>query len=77
MVKDYTDDQLWGLKHGGHGYRKVYAAFEDATEHKGQPTVILAKTVKGYGLGPSYEGHNATHQMKKLTLDNLKIFRDG
>ncbi|MDQ1556013.1 MAG: pyruvate dehydrogenase component, partial [Actinomycetota bacterium] len=76
MVKDYTDDQLWGLKRGGHDYRKVYAAFKAATEHKGQPTVILAKTVKGYGLGPSFEGRNATHQMKKLTLDNLKQFRD-
>jgi pyruvate dehydrogenase E1 component len=76
MVKDYTDDQIWGLKRGGHDYRKVYAAFKAASEHKGQPTVILAKTVKGYGLGPSFEGRNATHQMKKLTLDNLKQFRD-
>ena len=76
MVKDYTDDQLWNLKRGGHDYRKVYAAFQAASEHKGQPTVILAKTVKGYGLGPSFEGRNATHQMKKLTLDNLKQFRD-
>lgn len=76
MVKDYTDDQLWNLKRGGHDYRKVYAAFKAASEHKGQPTVILAKTVKGYGLGPSFEGRNATHQMKKLTLDNLKVFRD-
>lgn len=76
MVKDYTDDQLWNLKRGGHDYRKVYAAFKAAAEHKGQPTVILAKTVKGYGLGPSFEGRNATHQMKKLTLDNLKQFRD-
>ena len=77
MVKDYTDEQLWGLKRGGHDYRKVYAAFKAATEHKGQPTVILTKTVKGYGLGPSFEGRNATHQMKKLTLDNLKQFRDA
>jgi pyruvate dehydrogenase E1 component len=76
MVKDYTDDQIWKLKRGGHDYRKVYAAFKAASEHKGQPTVILAKTVKGYGLGPSFEGRNATHQMKKLTLDNLKQFRD-
>lgn len=76
MVEGYTDDQLWNLKRGGHDYRKVYAAFKAATEHKGQPTVILAKTVKGYGLGPSFEGRNATHQMKKLTLDNLKQFRD-
>ncbi len=76
LVKDYTDDQIWGLKRGGHDYRKVYAAFKAASEHTGQPTVILAKTVKGYGLGPSFEGRNATHQMKKLTLDNLKQFRD-
>ncbi|MDO8337055.1 MAG: pyruvate dehydrogenase (acetyl-transferring), homodimeric type [Microcella sp.] len=76
MVADYTDDQIWKLKRGGHDYRKVYAAFKAAQEHKGQPTVILAKTVKGYGLGPSFEGRNATHQMKKLTLDNLKQFRD-
>jgi pyruvate dehydrogenase E1 component len=76
MVKDLSDDQLWGLKRGGHDYRKVYAAFKAATEHTGQPTVILAKTVKGYGLGPSFEGRNATHQMKKLTLENLKQFRD-
>ncbi|MHB1173061.1 MAG: pyruvate dehydrogenase (acetyl-transferring), homodimeric type [Lacisediminihabitans sp.] len=77
LVKDYTDDQVWGLKRGGHDYRKVYAAFKAASEHKGQPTVILAKTVKGYGLGPSFEGRNATHQMKKLTLENLKQFRDA
>jgi pyruvate dehydrogenase E1 component len=76
LVEGYSDDQLWNLKRGGHDYRKVYAAFKAATEHKGQPTVILAKTVKGYGLGPSFEGRNATHQMKKLTLDNLKQFRD-
>jgi len=77
MVKDYTDDQVWKLKRGGHDYRKVYAAFKSATDHKGQPTVILAKTIKGYGLGPSFEGRNATHQMKKLTLENLKDFRDA
>ena len=71
-----SDDDIWKLKRGGHDYRKVYAEFKAATEHKGQPTVILAKTVKGYGLGPSFEGRNATHQMKKLTLDNLKAFRD-
>ncbi len=76
LVKDFSDDQIWNLKRGGHDYRKVYAAFKAAIEHKGQPTVILAKTVKGYGLGPSFEGRNATHQMKKLTLDNLKQFRD-
>ncbi|MCJ1707426.1 pyruvate dehydrogenase (acetyl-transferring), homodimeric type [Microbacterium sp. VKM Ac-2923] len=77
LVKDFTDDQVWGLKRGGHDYRKVYAAFKAAAEHKGQPTVILAKTIKGYGLGPHFEGRNATHQMKKLTLDDLKSFRDA
>lgn len=76
LVKDLTDDQVWGLKRGGHDYRKVYAAFKAALDHKGQPTVIIAKTIKGYGLGPAFEGRNATHQMKKMTLDNLKTFRD-
>ena len=76
MVDHMSDDDIWNLKRGGHDYRKVYAAFKAAMNHKGQPTVILAKTVKGYGLGPSFEGRNATHQMKKLTLENLKEFRD-
>ncbi len=76
MVKDYTDDQIWGLRRGGHDYRKVFAAYQAAVAHKGQPTVIIAKTVKGYGLGPHFEGRNATHQMKKMTLDDLKLFRD-
>ncbi len=76
MVEHLSDDDIWKLKRGGHDYRKIYAAFKAATEHKGQPTVILAKTVKGYGLGPSFEGRNATHQMKKMTLENLKTFRD-
>ncbi|WP_353809850.1 pyruvate dehydrogenase (acetyl-transferring), homodimeric type [Agromyces sp. SYSU T00194] len=76
LVKDLSDDDIWNLKRGGHDYRKVYAAFKAASEHKGQPTVILAKTIKGYGLGPAFEGRNATHQMKKMTLDNLKTFRD-
>jgi len=77
LVEGYSDEQLWNLKRGGHDYRKVFAAFQAAMAHKGQPTVILAKTVKGYGLGPSFEGRNATHQMKKMTLDNLKEFRDA
>ncbi|AYF98967.1 pyruvate dehydrogenase (acetyl-transferring), homodimeric type [Protaetiibacter intestinalis] len=76
LVEGYSDEQVWNLKRGGHDYRKVYAAFKAAVEHEGQPTVILAKTIKGYGLGKSFEGRNATHQMKKLTLDNLKQFRD-
>lgn len=76
LVKDLSDDQVWQLRRGGHDYRKVYAAYQAALAHKGQPTVILAKTVKGYGLGPHFEGRNATHQMKKMTLENLKTFRD-
>ncbi|WP_425565554.1 transketolase-like TK C-terminal-containing protein, partial [Paenarthrobacter ilicis] len=76
MVADLDDEQIWGLKRGGHDYRKVYAAYKAATEFKGKPTVILAKTVKGYGLGPHFEGRNATHQMKKLTMEDLKAFRD-
>ena len=76
LVENYSDDQIWGLKRGGHDYEKVYAAYKSATEHKGQPTVILAHTIKGYGLGAHFEGRNATHQMKKLTLQDLKQFRD-
>ncbi|KAB1646252.1 MULTISPECIES: pyruvate dehydrogenase (acetyl-transferring), homodimeric type [unclassified Pseudoclavibacter] len=76
LVKDYSDDQVWALQRGGHDYRKVYAAYKSAMEHTGSPTVILAHTIKGYGLGPSFEGRNATHQMKKLTVDDLKTFRD-
>ena len=76
MVQDMSDDQIWGLKRGGHDYQKVYAAYQAAVETEGKPTVILAQTVKGYGLGPSFEGRNATHQMKKLTVDDMKRFRD-
>jgi pyruvate dehydrogenase E1 component len=76
MVEHMTDDEIWGLKRGGHDYHKVYAAYKAATEHAGQPTVILAKTIKGWTLGSHFEGRNATHQMKKLTLDDLKSFRD-
>ncbi|MDO4609036.1 pyruvate dehydrogenase (acetyl-transferring), homodimeric type [Corynebacterium sp.] len=76
LVEDWTDDEIWALRRGGHDYRKLYAAYKRALETKGQPTVILAHTIKGYGLGHSFEGRNATHQMKKLTLDDLKIFRD-
>ena len=77
MVEDLSDDQIWSLKRGGHDYRKVFAAYSAATQHTGQPTVILAKTIKGYGLGANFAGRNATHQMKKLSLDDLKTFRDG
>ena len=77
MVEKMSDDDIWRLKRGGHDYRKVYAAYRGAVEHTGQPTVILAQTIKGYGLGPHFAGRNATHQMKKLTLADLKLFRDG
>ena len=76
MVSPMSDQDIWNLKRGGHDYRKVYAAYQAALEHHGQPTVILAKTIKGYGLGPHFAGRNATHQMKKMTLDDLKLFRD-
>ncbi|RKN50988.1 pyruvate dehydrogenase (acetyl-transferring), homodimeric type [Micromonospora endolithica] len=76
MVEDLSDDEIWNLKRGGHDYRKLYAAYKAATEHTGQPTVILAKTIKGWTLGSHFEGRNATHQMKKLTLEDLKTFRD-
>src|SRR5690606_35997364 len=75
MVEGYSDDQLLRLGRGGHDYRKVYAAYKAATEHVGQPTVILAQTVKGWTID-ALEAKNATHQMKKLTTADLKAFRD-
>ena len=71
-----SDDELRNLPRGGHDYRKVYAAFKAAREHVGQPTVILTHTIKGWTLGKDFEARNATHQMKKLTHDELKEFRD-
>ncbi|MEU9498292.1 pyruvate dehydrogenase (acetyl-transferring), homodimeric type [Streptomyces sp. NPDC048196] len=76
MVENMTDDQILHLGRGGHDHKKIYAAYAAAKAHKGQPTVILAQTVKGWTLGPNFEGRNATHQMKKLTVDDLKGFRD-
>src|SRR5438309_1145871 len=76
MVEHLSDDELRGLSRGGHDYRKVYAAFKAAREHIGQPTVILAHTIKGWTLGKDFEARNATHQMKKLTVAELKEFRD-
>jgi pyruvate dehydrogenase E1 component len=75
MVKNYSDEQLQKLNRGGHDPEKVYAAYKAAVEHKGSPTVILAKTVKGYGLGESGEGKNITHQQKKLNEEELREFR--
>lgn len=77
LVKDMTDDEIWALKRGGHDYRKIYAAYKAAMDHTGQPTVILAQTVKGYGLGPSFAGRNSTHQMKKMKTTDLKMLRDA
>lgn len=76
LVADMTDEEIWNLKRGGHDYKKVYAAYKAATEYKGKPTVILAHTIKGYGLGTTFEGRNATHQMKEMTIDEIKLFRD-
>jgi pyruvate dehydrogenase E1 component len=75
-VKDMTDDQIWYLNRGGHDQQKVYAAYQAAVEHTGQPTVILAKTIKGYGMGVSGEGQMITHQAKKMTEAALFAFRD-
>jgi pyruvate dehydrogenase E1 component len=76
MVEHLSDKEIWGLSRGGHDYRKMYAAYDAATKHTGQPTVILAKTVKGWTLGSHFEGRNSTHQMKKLKKDDLIGFRD-
>ncbi|MGH3924481.1 MAG: pyruvate dehydrogenase (acetyl-transferring), homodimeric type, partial [Pseudonocardiaceae bacterium] len=76
LVEHLSDTQLTKLSRGGHDYQKVYAAFKAAVEHTGQPTVILAQTIKGWTLGPDFEARNATHQMKKLTAKTLKTFRD-
>jgi len=75
LVEKYTDEQLEKMKRGGHDPEKVYAAYKAAVEHKDAPTVILAKTVKGYGLGEAGEGKNITHSQKKLNEDELKEFR--
>ena len=76
MVANWSDDDIWNLKRGGHDYQKLYAAYQSSMNHKGQPTVILAKTIKGWTLGSHFEGRNATHQMKKLKLEDLKALRD-
>ncbi len=77
LVENMTDDEIWELKRGGHDYRKIYAAYSAARAHTGQPTVILAHTVKGYGLGSGFAGRNSTHQMKKLKNEELKALRDS
>lgn len=76
MVANMTDKDIWRLNRGGHDPHKVYAAYHEAVNHSGQPTVILAKTVKGYGMGEAGEGQNITHQQKKMGEDALRAFRD-
>jgi pyruvate dehydrogenase E1 component len=76
LVEHLDDDDLARLRRGGHDYRKVYAAYKAATEYRGAPTVVLAKTVKGWTLGPGVEARNITHQAKKLTEQELTVFRD-
>ena len=75
LVADMSDDDVWRLRRGGHDYKKVYAAYDAATKAQGVPTVILAKTIKGWLLGPGIQGGNTTHQVKKLTVDQLKALR--
>ena len=76
LVADWSDDDIWGLNRGGHDPHKVYAAFHAAVNHPGQPTLILAKTIKGYGMGESGEAQNITHQQKKMSVDSIRRFRD-
>jgi pyruvate dehydrogenase E1 component len=76
LVADWSDEEIWNLNRGGHDPHKVYAAFHRAVNHKGQPTVILAKTIKGYGMGESGEAQNITHQQKKMSLESIRRFRD-
>ena len=76
LVSNLTDEDIWRLNRGGHDPHKVYAAYDAAMKHKGQPTVILTKTIKGYGMGKSGESINTTHQQKKLGLDDMYYFRD-
>jgi pyruvate dehydrogenase E1 component len=77
LVEHMSDKQVWALRRGGHDYEKVYAAYDAATSASGVPTVILAKTIKGWLLGPGIQGGNTTHQVKKLTIDQLKALRDN
>ena len=76
MVADWSDEKIWSLKRGGHDYHKLFAAYTAATQNNGRPTVILAKTIKGWTLGSTFEGRNSTHQMKKMSLEDIAQFRD-
>jgi pyruvate dehydrogenase E1 component len=76
LVADWSDNDIWNLNRGGHDPHKIYAAFHAAANHKGQPTVILAKTIKGYGMGEAGEAQNITHQQKKMSMAAIRKFRD-
>mgnify|MGYP003693998231 CR=1 FL=1 len=76
LVADWSDEDIWHLNRGGHDPHKVYAAFHAAVNHKDQPTVILAKTIKGFGMGKSGEAQNITHQQKKMSVESMRSFRD-
>jgi pyruvate dehydrogenase E1 component len=76
LVANWSDDQIWNLKRGGHDYQKLFAAYTAATTHNGRPTVILAKTIKGWTLGSHFEARNSTHQMKKMSMEDITTFRD-
>ena len=76
MVANWSDEKIWALKRGGHDYRKLFAAYKQASQKNGKPTVILAKTIKGWTLGSHFEARNSTHQMKKMTIEDLIQFRD-
>jgi pyruvate dehydrogenase E1 component len=76
LVADWTDEQVWGLNRGGHDIFKIFSAYKAAVEHQGQPTLILAKTIKGFGMGQAGEAMNISHQQKKLDYEAIKRFRD-
>ncbi|MBV8372260.1 MAG: pyruvate dehydrogenase (acetyl-transferring), homodimeric type, partial [Candidatus Eremiobacteraeota bacterium] len=76
LVGNWTDDEIWALQRGGHDSVKVYAAYKRAIEHRGQPTVVLAKTIKGYGMGEAGEARNIAHQAKKMEVEAMRVFRD-
>jgi pyruvate dehydrogenase E1 component len=76
LVADWTDDQVWNLNRGGHDLFKIFSAYKAANEHKGQPTLILAKTIKGFGMGQAGEAMNISHQQKKMDVEAIRRFRD-
>ncbi|MBX9333179.1 pyruvate dehydrogenase (acetyl-transferring), homodimeric type, partial [Serratia marcescens] len=76
LVKDMTDDEIWALNRGGHDPKKIFAALKKAQDTKGKPTVILAHTIKGYGMGETAEGKNIAHQVKKMNMEGVHHFRD-